>query len=257
MEISSAPGRMIRFRRSAARLAAPLLLCAVVAACGDAPTLPTSFAREAGGVTWVAVREPAGLPDARSWLPYLSAADAARVRQVQAAAEAERAAGRLEAALEMDAEARLSAASLLAADPPPARIRAALGALAEWESRAASRLEAGRYPALETVAAVVSARRAEAEAALARDEARTAVLRVAEGADAARSTSPVAVALRLVEQAERRIDGDPSPSQDLRRALLLLRLSREAMATGDQTRAMKRALYALQLIDAEDARRAP
>ena len=245
---------MISFRRPAARLAAPILLCAAFAACGDAPTLPTSFAREAGGVTWVAVREPAGLPDARSWLPYLSADDAARVRRVQAAADAERAAGRLETALEMDAEARLSAASLLAADPPPARIRAALGALEEWESRAAARLETGRYPALESVAAVVAARRAEAEAALARGETRTAVLRLTEGAEAARSASPVAVALRLVEAAEQRIDGDPSPSADLKRARLLLRLSREAMATGDQTRAMKRALYALQLIDAEDAR---
>jgi len=65
----------------------------------------------------------------------------------------------------------------------------------------------------------------------------------------------VAVALRLVVQAERRIDGDRSPSPDLKRARLLLRLSREAMATGDQTRAMRRAWYALQLIDAEDARR--
>jgi len=247
---------MIRFRRSFARLAAPLALCAVVSACGDSPTLPTSFAREAGGTTWVAVREPAGLPDARSWLPYLSAADAARVRQVRAAADAARQGGRLEAALEMDAEARLAAASLLAADPPPARVRAALGALREWEARAAERLQAGSYPALETVAAVVAARRAEAEAALARSDARAAVLRLAEGAEAARSASPVAVALRLVERAEQRIDGDPSPSADLKRARLLLRLSREAMATGDQTRAMKRALYALQLIDAEDARRA-
>ena len=248
---------MIRFRRSFARLAAPLALCAVVSACGDSPTLPTSFAREAGGTTWVAVREPAGLPDARSWLPYLSAADAARVRQVRAAADAARQGGRLEAALEMDAEARLAAASLLAADPPPARVRAALGALREWEARAAERLQAGSYPALETVAAVVLARRAEAEAALARGDARAAVLRLAEGAEAARSASPVAVALRLVERAEQRIDGDPSPSADLKRARLLLRLSREAMATGDQTRAMKRALYALQLIDAEDARRGP
>jgi len=246
---------MTRFRRSAARLAAPLTFCAVLAACGDAPTLPTSFAREAGGTTWVAVREPAGLPDARSWLPYLSAADAARVRQVQAAAEAARTGGRLEEALEMDAEARLAAASLLAADPPAARVRAALGALREWESRAAERLEAGRYPALDSVATVVAARRAEAEAALARDDARGAVLRLAEGAEAARSAGPVAVSLRVVARAEQRIDGDPSPSAELRRARLLLHLSREAMATGDQTRAMKRALYALQLIDAEDARR--
>ncbi|MFL5537421.1 MAG: hypothetical protein ACJ8J0_00420 [Longimicrobiaceae bacterium] len=246
---------MTRFRSIAARLAAPLALCAALAACGDAPTLPTSFAREAGGKTWVAVREPAGLADARSWLPYLAADDAARVRQAQAAADAARREGRLEAALELDAEARLAAASLLAADPPPARVPAALSALREWEARAAERLEAGSYPALQATAAVVAARRAEAEAALARGDARAAVVHLAEGGEAARGASPVAVALRLVASAEQRIDGEASPSADLRRARLLLRLSREAMATGDQTRAMKRALYALQLIDAEDARR--
>lgn len=246
---------MTRFRLSAARLAAPLALCAALAACGDAPTLPTSFAREAGGTTWVAVREPAGLPDARSWLPYLSAGDAELVRQAQASAEAARRDGRLEAALEMEAQARLSAASLLASDPPPARVRAALLALEEWEARAAERLDAGRYPTLQAVAAVVAARRAEAQAALARGDARAAVLSLAAGGEAARSASPVAVALRLVASAEQRIDADPSPSPDLKRARLLLRLSRDAMATGDETRALKRALYALQLIDAEDARR--
>jgi len=243
------------FRRSAARLVAPLAVSAALAACGDAPTMPTSFVREAGGVTWVAVREPAGLPEARTWLPYLDAASAARVREVQAAAEAARMAGRLEEAMEGDAEARMAAASLLAADPPPAAVRAGIAALEVWESRAAERLGTGRYPGLDSVAAVVATRRAEAVAALAQGDARGAVLRLAEGGEAARSASPVAVALRLVVQAERRIDGDRSPSPDLKRARLLLRLSREAMATGDQTRAMRRAWYALQLIDAEDARR--
>jgi hypothetical protein len=248
---------MTRFRRYAACLAAPFFCCAAAAACGDSATLPTSFARAAGGVTWVAVREPAGLPDVRSWLPYLAPEDAAYVHQVQDQADAARGAGRLDAALAMDAEARVTAAARLAADPPPARIRTALGALTEWEARADERLRAGSYPALRTVASVVAARRADAEAALARDEPRIAVVRLAEGAEAARNASPLAVALKLVEQAELRIDADPSPSVDLRRARLLLRLSREAMATGDQTRAMKRALYALQLIDAHDATTAP
>jgi hypothetical protein len=66
--------------------------------------------------------------------------------------------------------------------------------------------------------------------------------------------APETVALGLVSRAEQRIDADPAPTPDLRRARLLLRLAREAMATGDQTRAMKRAWYALQIIDAHDAR---
>ena len=111
----------------------------------------------------------------------------------------------------------------------------------------------GSYPGLDSIAAIVAERHAAALAALAAGDTRGAVLRLAEGAEAARAASPVAVALRLVADAERRIDGDPAPSADLKRARLLLRLSREAMATGDQTRAMKRAWYALQLIDADAA----
>jgi hypothetical protein len=245
---------MRRFLRSAA-CAAALALSAALGACGDAPTLPTSFAREAGGRTWVAVAEPKGLPEARTWLPYLATASAERVRALHAAAGAARRAGRLDEAMETDAAARLAAAGLLETDPPEARVRAALAALVEWETRAAERLEAASYPALDSVARVVAVRRGEAEAALAASDARGAALRLAEGAEAARTMSPVAVALRLVEDAERRIDGDASPTPELRRARLLLRLSREAMATGDQTRAMKRAWYALQLIDAEEAGR--
>lgn len=245
---------MLRSLRHTA-LPAALALSALTAACGDAPTAPTSFAREAGGRTWVAVAEPAGLPVARTWLPYLAPASAAHVRELQAAADEARRAGRLEEALEGDGAARMAAASLLGSDPPPARVRAALSALEAWEAHAAERLQAASYPGLDSVAAVVALRRGEARAALAAGDTRGAALRLAEGAEAARTTSPVAVALRLVTDAERRIDDDPSPSADLKRARLLLRLSREAMATGDQTRAMRRAWYALQLIDAADARR--
>lgn len=246
---------MRRFLRSAAAAAA-LALSAALGACGDAPTLPTSFAREAGGRTWVAVAEPKGLPEARTWLPYVASASAERVRALQAAAAAARRAGRLDEAMETDAAARMTAAALLDVAPPEARVRTTLAAVTEWETRAAARLEAASYPALDSVARIVALRRGEAETALAAGDTRGAALRLAEGAEAARTMSPVAVALRLVEDAERRIDGNASPSPDLRRARLLLRLSREAMATGDQTRAMKRAWYALQLIDAEETRRA-
>ena len=61
------------------------------------------------------------------------------------------------------------------------------------------------------------------------------------------------MALRLIADAERRVGADPQPSPELRRARMLLRMSREAMATGDQTRAMKRAWYALQIIDGLEA----
>ena len=230
---------------------AVLALSAALAACGDAPTNPTSFARQAGGRTWVAIAEPAGLPEARTWLPYLPADASARVRAMVSDARSLRRDGKLEDALEAEAGARLAAATLVSANPAPGRVRAGIAALEEWEARAAERRTAGSYPELDSLASMVAERRAAAEAALAAGDARGAVLRLAEGAEAARGASPVVVALRLVRDAEARIDGDPSPSADLRRARLLLRLSREAMATGDQTRAMKRAWYALQLIDAD------
>jgi Cdc6-like AAA superfamily ATPase len=131
----------------------------------------------------------------------------------------------------------------------------ALAALREWETRAAERLRAGQYPGLDSTVTLVAAQRAAAEAALDAGDRRAAAGLLAQAGETARAYSPVRVALRLVERAEQRIDADPSPTHDLRRARLLLRTAREAMATGDQMRAMKRAWYAQQIIDAHDAGR--
>jgi hypothetical protein len=234
----------------------PALACAALAlaACGDAPTLPTSFAQQAGGRTWVAVAEPAGLPDARTWLPLLSRPEAQRVRSLLADAMKLRRDGDLEAGLAAESQARIAAAQALPADPPPARVGAALAAVREWETRAGDRLRAGHYPGLDSTLASVAAQRTLAEGALARGDRRAAAALLAQAGETARVYSPVRVALRLVERAEQRIDTDPAPTPELRRARLLLRTAREAMATGDQTRAMKRAWYAQQIIDAHDAR---
>lgn len=246
---------MLLSRRHFAPLAAIAAAVLALAACGDAPTLPTSFAQQAGGRTWVAVAEPAGMPDARTWLPFLTRPDAQRIRGMLADAGRLRRGGDLEAGLDAESAARVEAARALAADPPQPSLVAALSALREWETRASDRLRAGQYPALDSAMAAVATRRAEAEAALAQGDRRGAAAIVAEAGEMARDWSPVRVALRLVESAEARIDADPAPSPDLRRARLLLRTAREAMATGDQTRAMKRAWYAQQIIDAHDAGR--
>jgi hypothetical protein len=238
-------------RRSAAVLTASLALCGALAACGDAPTLPDSFAQQAGGRTWVAVTVPAGMPDARTWLAWVPRDNAARVRAMQAQAARARRAGMLETALDVDAQAARLAASFVNADPPAPRVFGAVSAVREWETRAQERLRSGRYPDLQAALSAVAARRADAEAALARGETRIAVVRLAEAADAARAFAPEAVALRLIADAERRAGADGEPGPEMRRARLLLRLAREAMATGDQTRAMKRAWYALQILDAQ------
>ncbi|HKP74596.1 MAG TPA: hypothetical protein VJT67_03590, partial [Longimicrobiaceae bacterium] len=86
---------MLRSLRSLA-IPAALALSAALAACGDAPTNPTSFSREAGGRTWVAIAEPAGLPDARTWLPYLPPDASAQVRAMVGEARAMRRDGKLE-----------------------------------------------------------------------------------------------------------------------------------------------------------------
>ncbi|HEU4560997.1 MAG TPA: hypothetical protein VFS20_24305 [Longimicrobium sp.] len=243
---------MPRFRNHFAPLVA-CLAAAFFAACGDAPTLPTSFAQEAGGRTWVAVTEPAGMPDARTWLPYLAPQDARRIRAVMADAGKTRRNGQLEAGLEQEAQARVDAARALAHDPPAARVMGALASLREWETRAAARQRAGSYPGLDSVVTSVAARRTEAEAALERGELRTAAVLLAEAGEVARTYSPVRVALRLLQRAEQRVDTDPNPTPDMRRARRMLRGAREAMATGDQMRAMKRAWYAQQILDAHDS----
>ncbi|HEX8906713.1 MAG TPA: hypothetical protein VF771_17815 [Longimicrobiaceae bacterium] len=240
--------------RLPATLASAAAFCGVLAACGDAPTSPTSFAQQAGGKTWVAVAPPAKMPEARTWIAYATPQAAARIREMQQQASRARRAGMLEAALEMDAQAARLSASFLAKDPPTPKVIGAVSAVREWEQRAEDRLREGDYPGLDSALAVVSAQRAAAEAALARGDGRGAVLRLADAAEAARAYAPQAVALNLVARAEQRIDRDPAPTPDLKRARLLLRLAREAMATGDQTRAMKRAWYALQIIDAHDGR---
>ncbi|HSU13612.1 hypothetical protein [Longimicrobium sp.] len=240
------------FRRSAALIAVSAALCAGAAACGDAPTLPTSFAQQAGGRTWVAVTPPAGMPGVRTWMAYAPREAATRVRSLEQQAARARRAGMLETALEMDGQAARLAATSVSADPPAPRVYGAVSAVREWETRAGERLRAGRYPDLERALAAVAAARAEAEAALARGETRAAVLRLADAAGAAREFAPEAVALRLIADAERRAGADPEPGPEMRRARLLLRLSREALATGDQTRAMKRAWYALQIVDGRD-----
>lgn len=233
-------------------MAACAVLSATAAACGDAPTLPTSFAQQAGGRTWVAVTPPPGMPGVRTWMAYAPREAAAQVRSLEDQARRARRAGMLEMGIELDAQAARLAATSLAADPPAPRVYGAVSAVREWETRAGERLRSGSYPELERTLAAVASARGEAEAALARGETRVAVLRLADAADAAREFAPETVALRLIADAERRVGADPAPGAELRRARLLLRLSREAMATGDQTRAMKRAWYALQIIDGLD-----
>jgi hypothetical protein len=243
-------------RRFPVRSAACACVCALLPACADAPTGPDSFVQEAGGSVWVAVAVPEGMPDARSWVPYLAPESPVflRVRSIQEQAHQARRAGDLEEAAALEAAALREAAHGIAANPPAVKLLNAVAALDRWQERAGERLEAGSFPGLDSVAARVHALRNEARAALVQGDTSTAVVRLSEAAEAAREFAPATVGLRLVTSAEQRIDAEADPSPNLKRARMLLRTAREAMATGDETRAMKRAWYALQLIEAEEAR---
>ena len=227
-------------------------LCALAAACADLPTEPRSYVQEADGALWVAVMEPAGMPDARTWLPYLSPESAGEVRALHAGAARARRAGEAEMGMALEADAGRLAASRIAAAPPPQLLLGAMAALEIWTERALERTQTGRFPELDSAAARVRAHREGARVLLARGDTGAAVAELERGAREARHFSPTAVGLRLVSRIEARIDADPAPSTNLKRARRLLGTAREALATGDGARALKRALYALQLVEMEE-----
>ena len=246
---------MLRCRRTRAGLASVALACLFAAACADAPTEANSFVHEAGGSVWVAVAPPAGLPDTRAWTPFLAKGSEAEraVRHLAEEAKRARRAGELERAASLETQAARAAAGGVAQAPPPVRLLSAVAALDSWLGRAEERLQSGSFPELERAAERVREMRNAARASMTQGDSLRAVVQLTEAAEAAREFAPMAVALRLVSRSEARIDAEAEPSQNLRRARLLLRTAREAMATGDETRAMKRAWYALQLIEAEEA----
>ncbi len=224
-----------------------------MSACDAGPTAPTSFVHRVDGETWVAVAEPAGLPDAATWLPYLRAGDPPAMRFRELRREAGRARGAADPAraAALEAEAARVAAEGIAVPPDAETVLRAIAALDGWLARAEGRLEGGGFPALDGAVAGVAALRREAAAALARNDVPGAAVLVTRAAAEVREWSPRGVGMRLIALAESRIASDATPSQDLRRARRLLRTAREALATGDDTRALKRALYALQIADAE------
>lgn len=221
-----------------------------VAACGDAPTMPASYVQEVAGRRWIAISGPAGLPDVRTWARWLPRGS--RAAQRVAALEAEERSARRAGALARADSLREAAARTAAAasrHPSPAVLRVANAALAEWERRAAEQLDSGTERDFARAVADVGAQREAAGLALARGDTATAVLRLAAAAERARGFAPGAVALRLLDDAEARLRALPRASATDERALRLLRGARSALAAGDVVRAVRRAMYARQLIE--------
>jgi hypothetical protein len=240
------PDRARRLVLAAAALA--------LAACNDAGTGPTSYVQVVSGGAWVAVAEPPGMARADTWLAWVPSQGpaAASVRQLRDAAGRARSAGRIEESLALDDDALLLAAGSLARAPDAVRILGPLAALDAWTDRARARLETGRYPDLAATADAVGAQAAAARRALAAGDTMVAVRHLAVATIAARRQSPLGVGLRMLAAVEQRL-GPPraQESANLKRARHLLAGAREGLATGDSQRALRRAVYALQLLEAE------
>ena len=242
--------RLLLHARCIALAALPLL-----AACEDGGTAPTSYVQVVGGGAWVAVVEPAGMPRAETWLPWLPAESPAweEVRAFHEAAARARRAGRIEESLALEDDALRTAAAALPRAPDPARgVLGPLAALDAWTERARARLQSGSYPELQAAADEVAGQAAAARRALSAGDTLQAVAHLASGTVAARRQAPVAVGLRLMGAVQARLgrpQGGESPN--VRRARRLLAGAREGLATGDELRAMRRAMYALQLLETE------
>lgn len=233
-----------------------LALAAVLAlaACGDAGTAPTSYVQVVSGGAWVAVAEPQGMARADTWLPWLAADGpaAAQVRHLREAAGRARGAGRIEESLALENDALRLAAGSLARAPDPVRILVPLAALDAWTDRARERLATGRYPELDAAATAVAAEAAAARGALAAGDTSGAVLHLAQGTRLAREQSALGVGVRLLASIESRL-GRPAAAENanVKRARRLLAGAREGLATGDHVRALRRAVYAVQLLEQE------
>lgn len=228
----------------------------LAAACADSPTSPRAYVHPADGQLWVAVTVPPALPELNAWLPYLrspgSVAGAGAVEQVlelQREADEARQAGRLGAARALNDQAARVAVNSLQRMPEPAVLDRALEAIDLWLRRVDSEVELGRFHALSDAVEEVNAARSDAVHALAAADTAAAVLHIASAAETIRGQSPSAVALRVLERAEERLLRHPQRSREIDRALHLVHTSREALLSGDPVRALRRALYALQLAE--------
>jgi hypothetical protein len=239
-----------------------LLVCGLLAACDDGPAGPGVIVHPADGQVWTAVLVPDGVPEARTWLAQVrpqgpdSEAALRQIRDLRGEAERARRAGDLETARLREDDAALLAARSLTQMPPTPVLLAGLGALDIWSDRASRPLEGEGFDELRTTVADVRAHRRRAASAMQNGDTLTAVLALTEASRLVNSYAPDLVAARLLARAETRLREHSASHPDAARALRLLRNSREALATGDDERAIRRAFYALQLADQLTSNRA-
>jgi hypothetical protein len=225
------------------------------AACDEGPTAPTVYTHPADGKLWAAIVVPNGTPDARTWLPYVAQgrpegqAVVRSARSLQAEAERLRRRGEAEAAQRHDEQAAALLAESVSRMPPPHVLHRAFSALDEWTDRARTAALAGEFPEVSDRMARVLALGVEAREALQRGDTVAALRDLTAAGALVREQAPALVAHRVLARAEERIADLAPRDPEAARALRLLRHSRESLAQGDAVRALRRALYALQLAD--------
>lgn len=227
----------------------------LIGGCQDLPTTPEAVQQIAGGAAWVAVPEPANLPTLDTWLPYVADGRVgetpvvSRIRMLREESRGALAEGRLAWAAELDREAiRLAVLSL---DRPldVGVLFDGLHALDVWIRQVETTVDLGVYGEMGESLEMVRRSRAIAAAAIETGDTTTAVLRISDAAERVRSHAPMHVALRVLGRVEARIRERESESATAARALHLVRSARLELVSGDPTRALRRALYALQLVE--------
>lgn len=241
---------MVAKFRLSATIPAALTLFAL-GACTDLPSSPTALRILADGRQWVAVAPPERLPDVAMWLPYVSGAAegggaAAEVGALQAAAERARREGNPGRAADLRGRALATAVRSLSRSPEPAVFESALGALDQWTARARSTAVA-EADALASAVSAVETGRARAAAALTAGDSTAAVAYLGGASEIVREWSPAEVALRVLARAEEAMVSSTRGAASRERVRHLARSARQELVDGDPVRALRRALYALQL----------
>lgn len=236
-----------RLRNGIAALTATLL----VGACSDAPTTPAAMQQIAGGEAWIAVPAPEGLPDLATWTPLLGQESGARTRveALSARAKAARLDGDLEHAAALEREAVGAAIRFITVSPDPELISRAMDAIAQWRDAVGEDVDPRVYPQVAATHAAVGEAMAAAEAALTDGDTVSALLRISDAAAGIREHTPEAVALRVLSRAESQLRASGVRGPVLDRAVHLIRSARHELVDGDPSRALRRALYALQLAE--------
>jgi hypothetical protein len=251
-------GKPVRQLSHVQRLVRSCGLCAagLLVACDEGPTSPKVYTHPADGQLWAAIIVPEGTPDTRTWLPYIAQGRTEEgqsvvrsARQLQGDAERLRRRGEAETAQRLEEEAAVLVAASLIQAPPPRVLLTGIAALDEWADRARTAALMGEFPELAERLTNVIALRDQAREALQLGDTLAAVRDLTTAGGLIREHSPALVAHRVLTRAEQRISGLADRDPDAARALRLLRHSREALAQGDAVRALRRALYALQLAE--------